>query len=84
MQPITRGAWSVPAPLRFWGLDVDTPMTSSQLSDGGLVLISPVSISDGLCASIDARGPVAPSSSLTCSTPRPVRQTRHRHPRWLP
>lgn len=59
MQQLTEGVWTAPAPLRFWGLDLNTRMTVCRLSGGGLVLISPVPISDVLRAEVDARGPVA-------------------------
>ena len=58
IQPIGDGIWSVPAPLTFFGLRLNTRMTVCRLTDGGLVLISPVGLDDGLKAAIDALGPV--------------------------
>lgn len=58
MQQITDGLWTVPAPLTFSGLKVNTRMTVCRLSDGGLALIAPVPATAALRAAIDALGPV--------------------------
>ena len=58
MQQIADGIWTVPAPLTFYGLVVNTRMTICRLSDGGLALIAPVRRCEDLAASIDALGPV--------------------------
>lgn len=58
MEQIADDIWTVPAPLRFSGLNLNTRMTICRLSDGGLALISPVEVSEELKASIDALGPV--------------------------
>ena len=42
MQRVDQGLWSVPSDLRFGGLQLNTRMTVCGLSEGGLVLISPV------------------------------------------
>lgn len=59
--PLTRideGIWTAPAPLRFWGLNLNTRMTVCRLSDDALALISPVPICDALKAAVDALGSV--------------------------
>jgi hypothetical protein len=58
MQQIADGLWTVPAPLTFSGLKLNTRMTVCRLSDGGLVLVAPVAAHDDLRASVDALGPV--------------------------
>ncbi|MGF1521457.1 MAG: DUF4336 domain-containing protein [Leptolyngbyaceae cyanobacterium] len=40
--PITHNLWTTPQPLRFLGLEVGTRMTIVRLSNGDLVLISPI------------------------------------------
>ncbi len=55
---VAAGVWTVPAPLRFMGLQLNTRMSVCQLADGGLILIGPVPHSDALAASVDALGPV--------------------------
>ena len=50
LQCITDGIWTSAAPLRFMGLQVNTRMTVCRLSDGGLVLISPVARTEDLAA----------------------------------
>ena len=58
MKQVVDGLWTVPCPLRFGGLAVNTRMTVCRLSDGGLALISPVRSSADLRRSIDSLGPV--------------------------
>ncbi|MDP6933007.1 MAG: hypothetical protein QGG40_08815, partial [Myxococcota bacterium] len=58
MQQITDGVWTVPSPLTYFGLRLNTRMTVCSLSGGGLALISPVRASEELRASIDALGTV--------------------------
>jgi len=58
MQQIADGIWTVPSPLTYFGLLLNTRMTVCRLSDGGLALVSPVRSSEELRASIDALGPV--------------------------
>ena len=58
MQQISDGVWTVPAPLRFFGLRVNTRMTVCRLLDGGLALIAPVHSDDNLINAIAALGPV--------------------------
>lgn len=55
---IADGAWTVPAPLRFLGVKLDTRMTALRLGDGGLVLISPVPYVEALGQAVTALGPV--------------------------
>jgi hypothetical protein len=55
---IADGIWTAPAPLRYWGLQLNTRMTVCALSDGGLALIAPVRATEELKASVDALGPV--------------------------
>ena len=42
MHPVTQGVWTVPSDLRFAGLRLNTRMTICQVSEGGLVVISPI------------------------------------------
>ena len=58
MQQISDGIWTVPSPLTYYGLLVNTRMTVCRLSDGGLALVAPVRSSEALTATIDALGPV--------------------------
>jgi len=58
VRPITDGLWTVPAPLTFGGLKLNTRMTVCRLSDGGLALIAPVPATDELRGAVDAVGPV--------------------------
>jgi hypothetical protein len=55
---VADGVWTVPAPLRFFGVQINTRMSVCKLADGGIVLIGPVSHSEALAASVDAVGPV--------------------------
>jgi hypothetical protein len=50
--------WTVAAPQRFLGLHLGTRMTVVALHGGGLLLHSPVPLTDPLRAEIDAIGPV--------------------------
>lgn len=58
MQPIADGIWTVPADLRYLGLQLNTRMTVCRLSDGGLALIAPVALNEDRRATVDALGPV--------------------------
>lgn len=58
LQAIADNLWSVRAPQSFLGLHVGTRMTVIRLSNGALVLHSPVPLDDGLRREIDALGPV--------------------------
>ena len=58
MDAITDTQWTVPAPLTFAGLKLNTRMTLCRLSDGGLALISPIPATDEIRAAVDALGPV--------------------------
>jgi hypothetical protein len=55
---IDDGLWTADAPLRFFGLHLGTRMTVVKLRDGGLLLHSPVAMTDALRAEVDALGPV--------------------------
>lgn len=50
--------WTVATPHRMFGLHLGTRMTVVKLHGGGLLLHSPVQISDALRAEVDALGPV--------------------------
>ena len=62
MDAITDTLWTVPAPLTFAGLKLNTRMTLCRLSDGGLVVISPTPATaetraaGGAIASAESRG----------------------------
>lgn len=56
--PIANGVWTVPAPLRFMGVKLDTRMTVLALNDGGLVLVSPVPYDESLGKRVTDLGPV--------------------------
>jgi hypothetical protein len=58
IERITDGIWTVPSPLTYCGLLLNTRMTVCRLSAGGLALIAPIRGSEDLRASIDALGPV--------------------------
>jgi hypothetical protein len=50
--------WVAERPQRFYGLEVGTRMTVVRLDDGSLLLHAPVALSAGLCAELNALGPV--------------------------
>lgn len=52
------GVWIAEAPLRFFGLPFGTRMTVVRLSDGSLLLHSPIPLPTRLRAQVDALGPV--------------------------
>ncbi|MEO0409213.1 MAG: DUF4336 domain-containing protein [Cyanobacteria bacterium P01_A01_bin.135] len=56
---IANHLWTTAQPLRFLGLEVGARMTVVRLSSGELVLISPVSLTESLCSSLDKLGTVA-------------------------
>jgi hypothetical protein len=58
MEQVDEGLWTVTAPLRYAGLQVNTRMSVCRLSDGALALISPIAIGDELQAAIDLIGTV--------------------------
>lgn len=55
---IDDGLWTADAPHRFFGLHLGTRMTVVKLRDGGLLLHSPVAMTDALRAEVSALGPV--------------------------
>lgn len=58
-QPIAENLWVAQQPLRFLGLEVGTRMTVIRLSNGHLVVISPIGLTPELIAELDELGPVA-------------------------
>ncbi len=58
MQALAPDLWVRHQPLRFMGAEFGTRMTIVRLPDGGLVIHSPVRLTDALKAEIDALGPV--------------------------
>ncbi|HKM61791.1 MAG TPA: DUF4336 domain-containing protein [Acidisphaera sp.] len=59
LEPVAENIWAVSAPFDFLGaIHLGTRMTVVRLSDGSVLLHSPVPISDALAAEIAAIGPV--------------------------
>ncbi|MGB1698795.1 MAG: DUF4336 domain-containing protein [Nannocystaceae bacterium] len=58
MHAFGEGIWTVAAPLKFRGIQVNTRMTVCQLADGGLAVIGPVQYSKELAACVDLIGEV--------------------------
>ena len=50
--------WTVERPQRFYGLEVGTRMTVIRLTDGSLLLHSPVTLDPELCRALDSLGRV--------------------------
>jgi hypothetical protein len=50
--------WTADAPHLFFGLHIGTRMTVVKLRSGGLLLHSPVEMTEKLRAEVDALGPV--------------------------
>jgi hypothetical protein len=59
LTPLAEGVWIARAPVIFVGLRLVSTMTVLRLEDGTLVVHSPVPLTTGLRAAIDALGPVA-------------------------
>lgn len=55
----TADVWLAEAPARFIGLRLTSTMTVLRLGDGSLLVHSPVALTPGLRAAVDALGPVA-------------------------
>jgi hypothetical protein len=55
---IDDGLWTSDLPHRFLGLHLGTRMTVVRLRDGGLLLHSPVAMTEALRAEVDALGPI--------------------------
>jgi hypothetical protein len=55
---IDEGLWTADAPHLFFGLHLGTRMTVVKLREGGLLLHSPVPMTEARCVEIDALGPV--------------------------
>jgi hypothetical protein len=58
LQAIAQNLWIANQPLRFLGLSVGTRMTVIRLTNGDLVVISPIELTPELIAELDALGPV--------------------------
>jgi hypothetical protein len=56
--PFADGVWFDSAPVSFLGLRVSANMTVLRLSDGGLLLYSPIPLTPERRAAVDALGPV--------------------------
>jgi hypothetical protein len=59
LESVAPGIWCRSVPLRFFGLETGTRMTLVRLSDGRLLVHSPVPLAPGLKAEVDALGAVA-------------------------
>jgi hypothetical protein len=57
--PFAEGVWMDTAPVRFLGLQLMSTMTVLRLSDGNLLLHSPLALTPARRAAIEACGPVA-------------------------
>jgi len=58
MRQLADGLWVAHMPLRFFGAQFGTRMTVMRLPDGGLVVHSPVRLTDDLRTALDCLGPV--------------------------
>jgi hypothetical protein len=58
LKQLAPGLWTADAPLKIVGAEFGTRMTVVRLGDGGLVLIAPCPIDDGLAQELAAIGPV--------------------------
>ncbi|AXQ31123.1 DUF4336 domain-containing protein [Solimonas sp. K1W22B-7] len=58
VERVADSIWSVPAPFSLVGMHIGTRMTVVRLSNGSLLLHSPVPMSETLMAEINALGPV--------------------------
>ena len=62
MSALTRladGVWTATAPMQFIGMPLTSTMSVLRLDDGGLMLHSPIAMTDALRAEVEALGPVA-------------------------
>ena len=59
MQKLAENAWTAPAPLRFWGLQMNTRMVIVRLTGRRLVVISPVPGAEDLRSTLSGLGKVA-------------------------
>lgn len=59
LEPIAPGVWAAPMAHVYMGLHIGTRMTVVRLSDGSLLLYSPIRLDDALKAEVDALGPVS-------------------------
>jgi hypothetical protein len=59
LTPFAEGVWLDTAPVRFLGMQLTSKMTVLRLSDGNLLLHSPVALTPARRAAIEALGPVA-------------------------
>ncbi|NNK41351.1 MAG: DUF4336 domain-containing protein [Deltaproteobacteria bacterium] len=58
MEQLADNLWAEAAPQSFFGLHVGTRMTVVRLRDGALLVHSPIAMTPGLKAEVDAIGPV--------------------------
>jgi hypothetical protein len=59
LTPFAEGVWMDTAPVRFLGMQLTATMTILRLSDGNLLLHSPLALTPARRAAIEALGPVA-------------------------
>ena len=59
LTPFAEGVWVDTAPVRFLGMQLTATMTVLRLSDGNLLLYSPLALTPERRAAIEALGPVA-------------------------
>ena len=59
LTPLADGVWVTSAPVRILGMRLTTTMTVLRLSDGDLVLYSPVAATTELRSAVEKLGPVA-------------------------
>lgn len=58
LTPFAEGVWISTAPVRFLGMQLTATMTVFRLGDGSLLLHSPVAMTPGRRAAVEALGPV--------------------------
>ena len=58
LEPLAPDLWVATRPLKLWVGDIGARMTVMRLSDGALVLHSPVALDPGMRAALDTLGPV--------------------------
>src|SRR5262245_26151630 len=58
LTPFAEGVWLDTAPVRILGMELTATMTVLRLGDGGLLLHSPLALTPGRRAAVEALGPV--------------------------
>jgi hypothetical protein len=58
LTPVDDDVWTTTRPLRFWGVETGARMTVVRLGSGAVFVHSPLPLTDGLKAEVDALGPV--------------------------